>query len=154
MTPFPVYYFGPMIFLTVWFCVRMICMGMIFLCVWFFLSVWFLCVWPFCAHDFHDNAPVPVAYRKNSHKRTMYSDFLNFRLWKHWILLLTLTFTWGVHVWSGGRGSENGPCPPDPTCSPPIIWGIFQSIHSGSSFTTVYIVDLTPPRHVFATRIT
>jgi len=34
----------------------------------------------FCANDFHDDAPVPVAYRKNSNKWTMYSDFLNFRL--------------------------------------------------------------------------
>jgi len=59
-----------------------------------------------------------------------------------------------VHVLSGGRGSENGPRPPDPTCSPLIKWGIFPSIHGGSSFTTLYIVDLTPPRHVLATRIT
>ena len=72
-----------MIFLSVWFCVRMICVHMIFLWVWSFLSVWFVCVWFFCAYDFHNYAPVPVAYRKNSNKWTMYSDFLNFRLWKH-----------------------------------------------------------------------
>jgi len=39
-----------------------------------------VCVLLFCAYDFHDDAPVPVAYRKNSNKWTMYSDFLNFRL--------------------------------------------------------------------------
>jgi len=34
----------------------------------------------FCAYDFHDDGPVPIAYRENSNKWTMYSDFLNFRL--------------------------------------------------------------------------
>ena len=143
-----------MIFLSVWLCVRMICVHMIFLFVWFYLSVWFVWVWFFCGYDIHDDPPVPVAYLKNLNKWTIYSDFLNFGLWKHRILLLTLTFTWGVDVWSGGRGSQNGHGPPDPTCRPPIIWGIFQSIHGGSPFTTVGIVGLTPTRHVLATRLT
>ena len=68
---------------------RMICVCMIF------RYVWFVCGWFFCAYDFHDDAPIPVAYHKNSNKETIYSDFLNFRLWKHRILLLTLAFTWG-----------------------------------------------------------
>ena len=80
---FGLWFFWAYDFVCVWFCVRMICVRMIFLCVWFFLSVWFVCVWFFCAYNFHDDAPVPVAYHKNSNKWTMYSDFLNFRLWKH-----------------------------------------------------------------------
>ena len=131
-----------------------IILGLWFFWAYDFVCVWFVCVWLFCAYDFYDDAPVPVAYRKNSNKWTMYSDFLNFHLWKHRILQLTLTFTWGVHVWSGGRGSEDGPRLPDPTCSLPILRGIFQSIHGSSSYTTVYIVDLTPSQHVLATRIT
>ena len=119
----------------------------------FFLSV-FVCVWFFCAYDFHDDAPVPVAYHKKSNKWTMYSDFLNFHLWNLESFYSLLHLLGGVHVWFGGRGLENGPYPPDTTFTPPIIWGIFQSTHGGSSFTTVYIVDLTPSRHVLATRIT
>ena len=67
---------------------HMICVDMI--CLW----VWFVCVGFCCAYDCHDDPPVLVAYRKNSNKLTMYSDFLNVRLWQHGILLLTPTLTW------------------------------------------------------------
>ena len=123
MTPFPVYYFGPMIFLSVWFCVRMICVRMIFRGLLFFLSL-FVCVWFFCAYDFHDDAPVPVAYRKNSNKWTLYTDFLNFRLWNIESFYSLLHLLGGVHVWSGGRGSEKGPIRRIPH-SLPRLYGAF-----------------------------
>ena len=103
--------------------------------------------------DFHDYAPVPVAYCKDLNKGTMYSDFFNFHYGKHKILLLTLTCTWDVNMGSGGQGSENGPSPPNPTSTPQIIWGIFQSIHCSSSFTPVFIIDLTSSQYALATRI-
>jgi len=146
-----VYYFGPMIVLSVGFCVRMICVRMIFLGVWFFLSVLFVCLWFFCMYDLHDDAPVPVAYRKNSYKWTLYSDFLNFGLWKHRTLLLPLTFTWGFTRLIGWTRVRNWTLS---TRSYMHSRAIFQSIHGRSSFTPVYIVDLTPPRHVLTTRIT
>ena len=105
---------------------HMICVRMIFLCVWFFLSVWFVYVWFFCGYDFHDHAPVHVSYRKNTNKWTMYSYFLNVCLWNLRILLLTQTFTWGVHVWSGGRGSENRPVRPIPPAVP-WLYGAFSN---------------------------
>jgi len=102
-----------------------------FVCVWF-VCVWFFCEYHFfwaddlCVYDFHDAAAVPVAYRKNSNKWTMYSDFLNFHLWKHRIRLLTLTFTWGEHVWLGARGSENRPVRPIPHAVPQL-YGAFSN---------------------------